>query len=182
MTKANSTDMPAAMPVIARLGEAFNGLTAALGNTSLVSLVARLGLAVPFWRSGANKWDVFASLDLDPNPFATTLADSGFFALSPITTLLFENEFKLHLFGATFDYPFPALMGLMSGIGEVVFSVLLVLGLFTRFSALALLGMTVVIQLTVPTGWPTHLMWAAMALAILHVGPGKAALDHVLKG
>ena len=49
---------------------------------------------------------------------------------------------------------------------------LLVLGLFTRLSALALLGMTLVIQLFVyPDAWPTHLSWAALLLYL--VGPRR---------
>lgn len=43
-----------------------------------------------------------------------------------------------------------------------LFPLLLVLGLFTRLSALTLLGMTLVIQIFVyPDAWPTHLSWAA---------------------
>ena len=154
---------------------------ATLGNTTLVSLACRLALALPFWRSGANKWDAFAGLKLSPDPLSSGIAEQGFFSLSPVTTLLFENEFKLHLPGGPYPYPLPGLMGALSGIGEIVLPVLLVLGLFTRFAALALLGMTVIIQLTVPTGWPTHLMWAALALAVIHAGPGRIALDAIVQ-
>jgi putative oxidoreductase len=38
--------------------------------------------------------------------------------------------------------------------------------------------MTLVIQLTVPDGWPLHVTWAAMALAIMAWGPGRISLDH----
>jgi putative oxidoreductase len=38
--------------------------------------------------------------------------------------------------------------------------------------------MTLVIQLTVPDGWPLHVTWAAMALGIMAWGPGRIALDH----
>jgi putative oxidoreductase len=58
----------------------------------------------------------------------------------------------------------------------------LVLGLFTRFAALGLLVMTVVIQFTVPEGWANfHLPWAAMALALVVFGGGGLALDAVLR-
>lgn len=46
----------------------------------------------------------------------------------------------------------------LATISEHLFSVMLVLGLFTRASAVALLGMTMVIQIFVyPDAWPTHL-------------------------
>ena len=54
------------------------------------------------------------------------------------------------------------------------------LGLFSRYAALGLLGMTAIIQLTVPDGWQNfHLPWASMELAILTFGPGRIALDYV---
>ena len=53
-----------------------------------------------------------------------------------------------------------------------------VLGLATRLAALGLLAMTLVVQLTVPDGWPVHVTWAAMALGIMAWGPGRISLDH----
>ena len=83
--------------------------------------------------------------------------------------------------GAEYPYPAPVLMAYASAIGEVCFPVLLVLGLGTRYAALGLMGMTAIIQLTVPDGWQNfHLPWALMELAILTFGPGKIALDYVL--
>ena len=64
---------------------------------------------------------------------------------------------------------------------SVVFLVLLVLGLGARFAALALLFMTLVVELTVPDGWPIHITWAAMALAIMAYGAGRLSLDHLLE-
>jgi putative oxidoreductase len=127
---------------------------------SLTMLALRLALAVPFWRSGMTKWD-------------------GFLNVSFGAKQLFAEEFKLHLFGAEIAYPAPELVATLSAIGEVSFPVLLVLGLGARYAALALLGMTAIIQLTVPDGWANfHLPWAAMALAIMTFGPGKIALDY----
>ena len=60
-------------------------------------------------------------------------------------------------------------------------SVLLVLGLCTRLSALALLGMTLVIQVFVyPDAWPTHLSWAGLLLYIAGRGAGNISLDRWL--
>jgi DoxX len=80
---------------------------------------------------------------------------------------LFSDEFKLHLPGGPYDFPAPAAMAFLSGCGEIVFPVLLVLGLGTRFAALGVLFMTCIVELTVPDGWPIHITRAAMALAIM---------------
>lgn len=140
-------------------------LSAAANLLAPISLLAlRFALAVPFFKSGLTKWD-------------------GFGRLSDTTTLLFTHEFRLHLFGATVPYPFPSLMAWMSGVFEIVLPVLLVIGFFTRFSALGLFFMTVIIQLTVPSAWANfHLPWAAMALALVVYGAGPVSLDRLLFG
>ena len=160
--------------------ELFERICATISAPTISGLALRFGLAVPFWRSGANKWDAFLGLDLNANPLATTMAENGFMQFSATSAYLFAEEFKLHIFGAVIDYPFPAFSGFMAGLAEIVFPVLLVLGLFTRFAALALLVMTLVIQITIPSGWPLHLTWAAMALGILAIGPGRISLDRLI--
>ena len=128
----------------------------------IAPVVARLALAVPFFRSGLTKW-------------------SGFLTLSPAAQYLFEMQFQLHLFGRTYPFPAPDLVAYVDAVAELLLPVLLVLGLATRFSALGLLIMTVVIQLVVPEGWANfHLPWAALALAIMALGPGPVSIDHTL--
>jgi putative oxidoreductase len=57
-----------------------------------------------------------------------------------------------------------------------------VLGLFTRISAAALLGMALVIQVFVyPDAWSTHLSWAGLLLLILARGGGAWSLDRLLQ-
>jgi putative oxidoreductase len=132
-----------------------------IAQPSLVQLVLRVALAVPFWRSGILKW-------------------SGFLQLNDTAIDLFTEEFKLHLPGGPYDFPVPAVMAFLSGCAEVALPVLLVLGFGTRFAATGLLLMTCIIQLTVPDGWPIHITWAAMALAIMAWGPGRLSADHML--
>ncbi len=79
----------------------------------------RIALAVPFFRSGLTKWD-------------------GFLSLSPAAAFLFEDEFKLHILGATFDFPAPTAVAFLDGVAEIVLPILLVVGLATRLSALGL--------------------------------------------
>jgi len=75
----------------------------------------------------------------------------------------------------------PDIAAHMAAYSEHLFSLLLVLGLFTRFSALALLGMTLVIEVFVyPDAWPTHLSWAGLMLYMLGRGGGFFSLDHKL--
>ena len=125
--------------------------------------VLRIALAVPFFKSGLTKWD-------------------GFLSLSPAATFLFEEEFKLHIFGQAYDFPQPTAFAYLDSIAEIVLPVLLVVGLATRFSALGLLVMTGVIQLVVPEGWANfHLPWAGLALAIIALGPGALSLDRLLE-
>ena len=92
----------------------------------------------------------------------------------------FSDEFMLHLPGGPYHFPAPAVMAFLSGCGEIMFPILLVLGLGTRFAGLGLLFMTLIVELTVPDGWPIHLTWAAMALALMAYGPGNISLDHLL--
>src|ERR1700751_4345914 len=129
---------------------------------SLVQLVMRVALAVPFWKSGILKWD-------------------GFLKLSDVAVTLFTDEFMLHLPGGPYHYPAPGVMAFLSGCGEIIFPVLLVLGLATRFAALGLLCMTVIVELTVPDGWPIHITWAAMALGIMAWGPGRFSIDYLVR-
>jgi putative oxidoreductase len=134
----------------------------AIAQPSLVQLVMRFALAVPFWRSGILKWD-------------------GFLQLSDTAVTLFTDEFMLHLPGGPYPFPAPTLMAFLSGSGEIIFPILLTLGLATRFAAAGLLCMTVIVELTVPDGWPVHITWAAMALGIMAWGPGRFSIDYLLQ-
>ena len=120
----------------------------------LLLLAARVFPAAIFWQSGRTKVDGFA------------LNDSVVF--------LFEEEYKLPLLP-------PELAATLAAIGEHVFPILLVLGLATRLSALALIGMTATIQIFVyPDAWPTHGVWAVALLLVAMKGPGAWSLDRAI--
>jgi putative oxidoreductase len=125
-------------------------------------LILRLALARPFFASGLTRWD-------------------GWFTLSFGAKILFEQEYKLHIFGAEIGFPAPDLVATMASTAEIVLPILLAFGFLTRWAALGLLVMTGVIQLTYPEGWANfHLYWAAMALAIITFGPGAVSLDRLI--
>ena len=122
----------------------------------LLLLVQRLGIAAIFFQSGRTKVE-------------------GLFTVPQTTIDLFELEYALPLLS-------PKLAAYLAAGAEHLFPVLLVLGLLTRLSAAALLGMTLVIQLFVyPDAWPTHLSWAGLLLPLIAIGGGRFALDRPLK-
>lgn len=124
-------------------------------NDSLLSLVARLGIAAIFFLSGRTKVE-------------------GLLSITPSTYELFRTEYVLPVLS-------PWLAAHLATYAEHLFPLLLVLGLFTRFAGLALLGMTLVIQVFVyPDAWPTHLSWAGLLLVVIGRGGGRWSLDRYL--
>ncbi len=147
-----------------KMEHALTRLTSALAGVAIILAppILRVALAIPFFKSGLTRWD-------------------GFLSLSPSTAFLFENMFKLHILGGEYPFPMPIVVAHLVGMAEITLPILLVLGLGTRFVALGLLAMTGVIQLVVPDGWQNfHLPWAAIALAIIALGPGRLSVDELI--
>ncbi len=121
---------------------------------SFVALIARLSIAGVFWQSGETKvdgWHVTAS-----------------------AIELFRSEYRLPLID-------PTVAAYLSAFAEHFFPLLLVIGFATRLSALALLAMTLIIEIFVyPDAWPTHGTWAACFLLLMTRGAGVVSVDHVL--
>jgi putative oxidoreductase len=135
---------------------------------SLVALVARIGIGMTFWQSGQTKVE---GLAVDP---VAGQWQFGWPHLAPGAVDLFRDEYALPLLP-------PELAAVMAATAEHVFPVLLLLGLATRASALALLGMTLVIEIFVyPAAYPTHAVWAAVLLVLASRGAGVVSLDHWL--
>lgn len=121
----------------------------------LLLLLARLGIAAVFFQSGRTKVE-------------------GWLTISDGTYELFRTEYALP------SIP-PNIAAHAATYSEHLFPILLVLGLFTRPAALALLGMTTVIEVFVyPDAWPTHLSWAALLLPLIVRGGGKWSLDRFI--
>jgi putative oxidoreductase len=122
---------------------------------SIIALVARLAAADVFWRSGQTKVEGWQ--------------------ITETTLDLFREEYRVPLLP-------PEVAAYLATIQEHLFSVLLLIGLASRFSALGLLVMTAVIQLFIyPANYPDHLLWASALLIIIARGPGVISIDHWLR-
>lgn len=123
---------------------------------ALPLLLARFGIAGVFFQSGRTKVEGLL-----------TIKDSTYF--------LFSEEYHVPFIPSD-------IAAHMATYAEHFFPILLVFGFMTRLSALALLGMTAVIQLFVyPDAWPTHLSWAALLITMITFGPGGWSLDRLFK-
>lgn len=132
---------------------AADALEALIGHAFL-ALVCRIGVAAIFFLSGRTKVD-------------------GLLTVNAGAVALFRDEYKLPVIP-------PELAAHMAAYAEHLFPLLLVAGLLTRFSALALLGMTAVIQVFVyPDAWPTHLSWAGLLLYLAAHGAGPLSADRL---
>ncbi len=119
-------------------------------------LLTRLALAGVFWRSGRSK-----------------VVEGSWLTIDETQYFLFDE----------FGLPIPsALMVPVTTYAEFVLPILVAAGLLTRVSALGLLAMTLVIQFLIfpEAWWPTHSLWAALALVLISRGGGIFSLDALL--
>jgi len=120
----------------------------------LVRLALRLFPALVFLQSGRTKVEGFT--------------------IKPSTYYLFEQDYALPLIP-------PDLAAVLATSAEHLLPALMIAGLFTRFAALGLIGMTAVIEIFVyPEAWITHGLWASALLALVVLGPGRVSLDRAL--
>ena len=118
---------------------------------SLLQLLLRVGVGMVFFKAGLLKYNSWE-----------------------FTLLLFRDEYKVPLLA-------PELAARIAMVQELVFPVLLFIGLGTRLATLPLFGLLLVIQTFVyPNAWADHLFWAGALLVILSRGPGVFSLDHLI--
>lgn len=117
----------------------------------LALLAARLYLFQVFFTSGLTKIDDWES-----------------------TLFLFTEEYQVPLLP-------PELAAWMGTGGELVFPVLLVLGLLSRPAALGLFVVNAMAVISYPgvgeAGFQQHLLWGVLAAVLVLFGPGRIALD-----
>jgi len=139
---------------IVRLVENFYGKAVCVLNffTPLFDLAARYVVAYAFFSSGLVKIQSWSS-----------------------TLYLFENEYAV---------PFlpPELAAYMGTAAELTLPVLLMLGLCSRFTAIALFVFNIVAVLSYPdispAGVKDHVLWGALLLMTIFHGPGKLSIDY----
>lgn len=124
------------------------------GLSPVLDLAVRLWVANVFWKAGMTKIQSWGS-----------------------TLFLFTYEYQVPVIPAEMAAP------LAAGI-ELVFPVLLALGLATRFSALVLFAFNVAAVVSYPglgeVGLKDHYYWGLLLLVPLLHGPGRLSLDHFL--
>jgi putative oxidoreductase len=146
------------MLVAARVyGRAITGASLRIAEAAAL-LLTRLALAGVFWRAGRAK-----------------IEKDTWFTISDGTRFLFENDYS----GVPLP---PGIAAVLATTAEHTLPILLLLGLGTRFAALGLLGMTMVIQIFVyPEAWWTvHSLWAAMCLILMVRGAGMLSADALI--
>jgi len=142
---------------------------------ALVALGLRLVMARVFFLSGQSKIEgpsvviPFKIRDLD----LTVVLPAQ---IKPETFQIFETQYA----GLPVS---PTLAAYLFTYAEFVLPICLVLGFATRLAALALLVMTVLLQLYVmPTMlWAAHVYWASILLVLMSVGPGAISIDALIR-
>ena len=118
-------------------------------------LCIRVWVAYVFWKSGVNK---FQSWDN--------------------TVLLFEYEYQVPLLS-------PTTAAFVGTTVELVFPVMLILGLGGRFAAGVLFVFNIMAVVSYPSlqlpGKLDHLLWGILLLLPLLRGPGKISVDHFIR-
>ncbi|MEH6714750.1 DoxX family protein [Parasphingorhabdus flavimaris] len=137
------------------------GLVGGTIPEGIALLVTRIALAGIFWRSARTKVEEGSIL---------TIKDTTFYQFSDVPfnqVPIFNGELGAYV--TTYM--------------EHLLPVLLVLGLATRFGALGIFVMTMVIQIFVfpemIIWWQTHILWVAMALILIVRGGGIFSLDRL---
>jgi putative oxidoreductase len=139
---------------------------------ALVALGLRLVMARVFFLDGQTK--------IDGPRVPLNVQDLDFSLVLPLQVK--AQTFSAFLHYTALPVP-PVLAAYLVSYAEFILPIMLVLGLGTRFAALGLLIMTVLIQVYVmPEAlWSVHIYWAAILLVLLSRGPGQISVDHIIR-
>jgi putative oxidoreductase len=149
---------------------------------SLVALALRLVIARVFFLDGQ------ARIDRPRYAYSTPGFDFhglGFHGVD--VSVLVPLQVKVSTVAAVFDYLESAMLSTIVAYviayGEFILPILLVLGLGTRFVALALLGLTVLMQLYIAPQalWTAHIYWGSILVVLVSLGAGKISIDQIVR-
>lgn len=94
------------------------------------------------------------------------------------TVALFESEYKVPLIS-------PALAAVSATAAELILPALLVAGIFSRPTAMALFVFNIVAVISYPdiseSGVKDHVLWGTMILVVAFFGAGRLSVDHWAK-
>jgi putative oxidoreductase len=142
---------------------------------ALVGLLLRLVMARVFFVAGQSKVD---------GP-AVAIAVPGLdWTVATVTLPMAVKDGTYQAFDQFAALPLPSWIAApVVSAAEFVLPVCLVLGLATRFTALALLIMTIAIQVFVAPQalWSLHIYWISILLVLISLGPGLISVDHLLR-
>jgi putative oxidoreductase len=148
----------------------------------LALLFLRFTVAKVFLNSGLSKWDGFLTFNVDKYD----LFKYEFFCPDPVRVgaLQLCNPQTLDYVEGSFVVKMIELLAVSAGVAEVLLPLLLIIGLFSRFAALGLIGMTMFIQLAVFPTWDHWInpasWWVVSLLVIVARGPGILSIDMLL--
>ena len=143
---------------------------------ALVALGLRFVMARVFFLSGQSK--------IEGPRVPINLNLRGFDELSIVlpaevkasTFRLFETDY------ASLPIP-PTVAAYAFTYAEFVLPICLMLGFASRFAALGLLAMVVLMQVYVVPGmwWAAHVYWVSILMVLLSVGPGAVSIDALIR-
>ena len=174
MTETAAGSPPASRSIVALIVDKFVAVCAVIPYT-LVALGLRVVMARVFFLSGQ------AGIEGPRIPIRPGIRDLEFAVILPAeikeTTLqLFETQY------ANLPLP-PTVAAYLFTYAAFVLPICLMLGFATRFAALGLLAMTMLLQIYVtPTmWWPEHVYWVSILLVLMSVGPGAISVDALIR-
>ncbi len=147
---------PAESPAVSRAVQAYATIADLIDKLQpLFGLALRIYVGEVFFRSGLIKLSSWSS-----------------------TVALFANEYHVPVLP-------PYLAAVLGTAAEIGLPVLLVLGLGTRFTAVAMFVFNIVAATSYPdlspAGLKDHILWGALLMVTFFYGPGKIAVDEWLK-
>jgi putative oxidoreductase len=149
---------------------------------SLVALVLRLLIARVFFLDGQTRIE---GPRLAYNIPGFDFHGIGFRGLD--LSMIVPTQAKVSTVAALFDYLESAMLSTFLAyvlcFAEFALPIMLVLGVGTRFVALGLLGITVLMQLYIAPQalWTAHIYWGAILIVLMSLGAGKISVDHIVR-
>jgi putative oxidoreductase len=149
---------------------------------SLVALALRIIIARVFFFDGQTRID---------GPRLSWLVPGfdlhGYYIRGTDLSVVLPAQPKVETVAAVFDSVESALLstfiGYVIAYAAFVLPIMLVLGAGTRFVALGLLGLTVLMQLFIAPQnlWTAHIYWASILVVLMSLGAGKISVDQIAR-